>query len=60
MSDTILNNLVDDLIYLTADGLTRDQDYTKHPDMDNAVIVETYTDDGEVEDRHTVTLSIEK
>lgn len=60
MTDTILNNLVDDLIYLTADGLARDQDYMKHPDMDNAMIVETYTDDGEVEGRYTVTFNIEK
>lgn len=53
---SILDTLIDDLLFL----FSEDQTYTKHPEDGRAVIVETYTDDGKVEGRYTVTFSIEK
>ena len=64
MADTtptsVLDALVDDLLYLTSEGLIDKQAYVRHPEDVNAAIVETYTLDGEVEGRYTVTFNIEK
>ena len=57
---SVIDALVDDLIHLTMDGLTEEQEYARHPESGNAVIVETYTDDGEIDGRYTVTFNIEK
>ena len=55
-----LRALVDDLIYLTSDGLPELQGYARHPEDSNAVIVETYDDEGEIDGHYTVTFNIEK
>ncbi|MCT1939180.1 hypothetical protein M3C53_02085 [Micrococcus luteus] len=64
MADTIptsiLDKLIEDLLYLTADGLAVEQAYEAHDHDGNAVTVETYTDDGEIDGRYTVTFNIEK
>lgn len=57
---SVLDALVDDLIYLTSDGLLELQAYVRHPEGSNAVIVETYTDEGEIDGHYTVTFNIEK
>ena len=56
---SVLDALVDDLLHLTSDGLTEEQEYVRHPEDGNAVIVETYTDDGEIDGRYTITFNIE-
>lgn len=64
MADTtptsVLDALVDDLLYLTSEGLIDKQAYAAHPEDVNAAIVEIYTDDGEIDGRYTVTFNIEK
>ena len=55
-----LDALVDDLIYLTSDELPELQSYVRHPEDRNAVIVETYDDDGDIDGCYTVTFNIEK
>ena len=56
---SVIDALVDDLIHLTSDGLTEEQEYARHPEGGNVVIVETYTDDGEIDGRYTVTFNID-
>lgn len=56
----ILDTLIEDLLALTADGLVEAQAYAAHDHDGNAVTVETYTDDGEIDGRYTVTFNIEK
>ena len=56
---SVIDALVDDLIHLTSDGLTEEQEYARHPEGGNFVIVETYTDDGEIDGRYTVTFNID-
>ena len=64
MTDTIptsiLDTLIDDLLAITADGLVVEQAYTAHDHDGDAVTVETYTDDGEIDGRYIVTFNIEK
>ena len=64
MADTIptsvLDQLVEDLRALTADGFLEEQAYAAHPHNGSAVVVETYDDDGEIDGRYTVTFNIEK
>ena len=64
MADTIptsvLDTLIEDLLAITADGLAVEQAYEAHDHDGNAVTVETYTDDGEIDGRYTVTFNIEK
>ena len=55
----VLDELVDDLIHLTLDGLTEEQEYARHPEGGNAVIVDTYDEEGEIDGRYTVTFNIE-
>ena len=57
---SILDQLVEDLLALTADGFLEAQAYAAHPGGGNAVTVETYTDEGEIDGRYTVTFNIEK
>ena len=52
--------LIEDLFYFTLEGLERGQAYVAHDHDGNAVTVETYTDDGEIDSRYTVTFNIEK
>jgi len=52
--------LIEDLLALSADGLTEEQEYVANDHDGNAVTVETYTDDGEIDGRYTVTFNIEK
>ena len=56
---SILDQLVEDLLALTADGFLEAQAYAAHPGGGNAVTVETYTDDGEIDGHYTVTFNIE-
>lgn len=56
---SILDTLVEDLLALTADGLSVDQAYVAHPNNGDAVIVEAYADNGDIEGRYTVTFNIE-
>ena len=64
MADTIptsvLDTLIEDLLAITAGGLAEEQAYAAHDHDGNAVTVETYTDDGEIDSRYTVTFNIEK
>ena len=46
---SILDTLIEDLLALTADGFLEAQAYAAHPGGGNAVIVETYTDEGEID-----------
>lgn len=57
---SVLDALVDDLLHLTSNGLTEEQEYARHPEGGNAVIVETYDDEGEIDGCYTVTFNIEK
>ena len=56
---SILDALVEDLLALTADGLSVEQAYVPHPGNGDAVIVEAYADNGDIEGRYTVTFNIE-
>ena len=64
MADTIptsvLDTLIEDLLSITADGFAEEQAYAAHDHDGNAVVVETYADDGEIDGRYTVTFNIEK
>ena len=52
--------LIEDLFYLTLEGLEGAQAYVAHDHDGNAVTVETYTDEGEIDGHYTVTFNIEK
>lgn len=55
----VLHALVGDLLHLTLDGLTEEQEYARHPVAEPAVIVDTYDEEGEIDGRYTVTFNIE-
>ena len=57
---SVIDALVADLIHLTMDGLTEEQEYARCHGIGNAVIVETYDDEGEIDGHYTVTFNIEK
>ena len=57
---SVLDTLIEDLLALTADGLAVEQAYEAHDHDGDAVTVKTYTDDGEIDGRYTVTFNIEK
>ena len=63
MADTIpasiIDTLIEDLLYLTSRGFLGEQTYVQHPDDSNAVIVVT-SDGGHFAGHYTVTFNIEK
>lgn len=60
MTDTIptsiLDTLIEDLLFISG----AEQAYGAHDHDGNAVTVETYDDEGEIDGRYTVTFNIEK